>query len=395
MATETSDSELASDIEPIKPGIQQPLPQVLTVKEGDKVRLDCVIVAQPEPEVIWYHNDRPVKESSDFQLVFQGDRCSLIIREAFQEDSGLYRVVAVNSAGEASSNCQLSVAQQDAAKEIALVSVQSLGEPPVFGRTFADVELLEGGTLVLDCTVAGRPKPHVQWFHEDRLISSQPPASGQDGQHRLAVDHFKAEQAGVYKCVAENDCGVASCQAVVTVKPPETASFSSRKAVFSQSSSSTTAEVVQHKSVRFQEEKVVVEVEEESARMSVKERAGLFGPSAGNVKKPGQQQRKETAPRFVAPLTGAMVEPGARVVLEAIVDGHPSPEVNWYRNGVELEAENLPEGLEVSFGAGQKARLSMESVQESDAGRYTLTARNSAGTASSTADVVVRRKNFP
>ena len=133
-------------MEPIKPGIQQSLPAKMNVREGDKVRMDCVIVAQPEPEVrvwpplkptyfilkkqqqpnsiwlidfyliclnkvIWYHKDRPVKESSDFQLIFQGDRCSLIIREAFQEDSGLYRVVAVNSAGEASSHCQLVVSR--------------------------------------------------------------------------------------------------------------------------------------------------------------------------------------------------------------------------------------------------------------------------------------------
>lgn len=100
-------------MEPIKPSIQQALPETRTAQEGQKVQLDCVIVAQPEPEVIWYHNDRPVKESSDFQLAFQGDRCSLIIREAFHEDSGTYRVVAINSAGEASSQCQLTVARKD------------------------------------------------------------------------------------------------------------------------------------------------------------------------------------------------------------------------------------------------------------------------------------------
>lgn len=38
-------------MEPIKPGIQQSLPARMTVNEGDKVRMDCVIVAQPEPEV--------------------------------------------------------------------------------------------------------------------------------------------------------------------------------------------------------------------------------------------------------------------------------------------------------------------------------------------------------
>lgn len=39
-------------MEPIKPSIQQALPANLSVREGDKVRLDCVIVAQPEPEAI-------------------------------------------------------------------------------------------------------------------------------------------------------------------------------------------------------------------------------------------------------------------------------------------------------------------------------------------------------
>lgn len=38
-------------MEPIKPGIQQSLPAKMNVREGDKVRMDCVIVAQPEPEV--------------------------------------------------------------------------------------------------------------------------------------------------------------------------------------------------------------------------------------------------------------------------------------------------------------------------------------------------------
>ena len=41
-------------MEPIKPVIQQALPVELKVREGDKVSLDCVIVAQPEPEVSFF-----------------------------------------------------------------------------------------------------------------------------------------------------------------------------------------------------------------------------------------------------------------------------------------------------------------------------------------------------
>lgn len=50
-----------------------------------------------------------MKESSDFKLLFHGDRCSLVIHEAFPEDAGLYKVVARNSAGEASTSCSLTV----------------------------------------------------------------------------------------------------------------------------------------------------------------------------------------------------------------------------------------------------------------------------------------------
>lgn len=50
-----------------------------------------------------------MKESADFQLLFQGDKCSLIIHEAFVDDAGVYRVVAINSGGETSSQCTLKV----------------------------------------------------------------------------------------------------------------------------------------------------------------------------------------------------------------------------------------------------------------------------------------------
>lgn len=105
---ETSDSEVASDVEPVKPSVQLQLKDQ-SVFEGKTVRLECIIVGQPEPEVIWYHDEVPVKESDDFLLLFQGDHCSLVIKEVFVEDAGEYKVVAINSAGEASSSCHLSV----------------------------------------------------------------------------------------------------------------------------------------------------------------------------------------------------------------------------------------------------------------------------------------------
>jgi hypothetical protein len=50
LPTETSDSELASDMEPVKPSIHLSLKDV-SVFEGQRVTLDCIIIGQPEPEV--------------------------------------------------------------------------------------------------------------------------------------------------------------------------------------------------------------------------------------------------------------------------------------------------------------------------------------------------------
>ncbi|XP_073838140.1 zormin isoform X4 [Musca autumnalis] len=109
LPNETSDSEMASDMEPVKPTVQLSLKDV-SIVEGKPVRLDCIIVGQPEPEVIWYHNERPIKESADLKLLFQGDKCSLVIEEAYQDDAGAYKVVAINSAGEATSSCEVKIA---------------------------------------------------------------------------------------------------------------------------------------------------------------------------------------------------------------------------------------------------------------------------------------------
>lgn len=150
--------------------------------------------------------------------------------------------------------------------------------------------------------------------------------------------------------------------------------------------------------MRFEEVKQVEQEEGQEPVLSVKQRASLFAGGEQNAVKvvhAKKAERKAAPPRFSTSLSGVMAEVGERVELEAIVDGHPTPDVKWYKNGVEMVT--MPEDRErfdVSL-AGQKARLVVDSVRESDAGRYTCTARNVAGIASCTADVVVRRTQFP
>lgn len=230
----------------------------------------------------------------------------------------------------------------------------------------------------------------------------------------------RPEHGGRYKCVAESQSGVATCVADATVQPrKQDDSFVNRRAVFSQSSTVVSSQESSYRSVTRQVQQSITQVTGQAAQqmaterteviekegddepvMSVKQRASLFAgteaatPKANPVQVVKKTQRKDVAPRFVTALTGVMVEPGANIQLEGILDGHPIPDVKWYKNGVELVPPEEQDRLDVSSG-GQKVRLSIKEMEESDAGRYTCTARNSAGTASSTADVVVRRTQFP
>lgn len=62
--------------------------------EGDCLSLECVIVGTPEPEIIWYRNNVPLKESPPgTQLLFHGDTCRLVIRDVKAEPhTGEYKV---------------------------------------------------------------------------------------------------------------------------------------------------------------------------------------------------------------------------------------------------------------------------------------------------------------
>ncbi|XP_065086402.1 titin isoform X2 [Ochlerotatus camptorhynchus] len=241
LPNETSDSELASDMEPVKPSVQLQLKDV-SVFEGKPVRLDCVIVGQPEPEVIWYHGDRPVKESTDFQLLFQGDHCSLVIREAFLEDAGEYRVVAINSAGEASSKCNLIVTPLNIAEPAVRQPTERvlppLGAPPKFERLLADILAADGEKCQFECAVSGDPRPNVKWFVNNREIEENPRVHSvyrDDGVVKLVIEQVFPDDKGVYTAKASNPSGEAKCFSNLIVKSINATEFESVPAFLSDS----------------------------------------------------------------------------------------------------------------------------------------------------------------
>lgn len=79
------------------------------MRQGSQVRLDVRVTGIPSPTVKFYREGAEIQSSADFQILQDGDLYSLLIAEAFPEDSGTYSVTASNSSGRATSTAELLV----------------------------------------------------------------------------------------------------------------------------------------------------------------------------------------------------------------------------------------------------------------------------------------------
>lgn len=100
-----------------------------------------------------------------------------------------------------------------------------------------------------------------------------------------------------------------------------------------------------------------------------------------------KQIRKQTAPRFVSAPQGKIVEQGADVFLDAIIDSYPPSDITWSKNGIELfsDGNKLTITSEVN-----KTRLDIKHLAVEDGGQYTCKATNAAGGTSCTTDIIVK-----
>lgn len=79
------------------------------MRQGSQVRLDVRVTGIPSPTVKFYREGAEIQSSADFQILQDGDLYSLLIAEAFPEDSGTYSATATNSSGRATSTAEILV----------------------------------------------------------------------------------------------------------------------------------------------------------------------------------------------------------------------------------------------------------------------------------------------
>uniref|UniRef100_A0A8C6SGG8 Ig-like domain-containing protein n=1 Tax=Neogobius melanostomus TaxID=47308 RepID=A0A8C6SGG8_9GOBI len=221
------------------------------VPEGSKVQLDCIVQGQPDPEVRWFCEGKELENSPDIQIITNGEHHSLIITEAFEEDTGRYSCFASNFYGTDSTSAEIYVEVQPSNSVVSSVfSVPSpaLVQPPQteVGRhlvalrriimqtqsntvySLQDLVASEGQLVVLECRVKGTPSPRVLWYKEGTLIAdspefrilqkSKPSMIISKEICTLVIAEVFTDDSGTFRCTASNNYGSVSSTAELKVK---------------------------------------------------------------------------------------------------------------------------------------------------------------------------------
>ncbi|MGH0162680.1 UNVERIFIED_CONTAM: hypothetical protein FKN15_070904 [Acipenser sinensis] len=100
----------------VTPAFVKCLHDISTVK-GQLVVLECRIRGTPPLQVLWFREEEQILDSADFRILRKKassvsvpeEVCTLVITEAFPEDSGLFKCVAGNQYGTVSCSALLEV----------------------------------------------------------------------------------------------------------------------------------------------------------------------------------------------------------------------------------------------------------------------------------------------
>jgi Immunoglobulin I-set domain len=81
------------------------------VKEGETATFTCQLTGEPEPEVVWLHNDRPVGTGDRYVVTKAVDKqtYTLQLKSTTLSDAGTFEVVATNQFGRATCDTTLDV----------------------------------------------------------------------------------------------------------------------------------------------------------------------------------------------------------------------------------------------------------------------------------------------
>ncbi|XP_062868727.1 inactive tyrosine-protein kinase 7a [Trichomycterus rosablanca] len=176
-------------------------PEDLVVLRNEEAHFHCQFTADPQPTVEWYHENELIVNKSRVFLLSNG---SLFISQVKQRNTGHYKCVAQGLRG----------------PPVSLEAILRIAEIEDMLPRQSRIFTAESLERVSCHPPRGHPEPEVWWEQAGRRV----PTEGrvyQDGLD-LVFSPTRAEDSGVYTCLAQNKAGQKKQELTVTVAtPPE------------------------------------------------------------------------------------------------------------------------------------------------------------------------------
>jgi|GEM_PF-3150193 len=84
-----------------------------TVDLGNSVTMSAFVTGNPAPTIVVKHNGEPLETSAHVQWANNNGIITITIGIALQEDSGVYEIIAENSQGSKTTDCYLTVVENN------------------------------------------------------------------------------------------------------------------------------------------------------------------------------------------------------------------------------------------------------------------------------------------
>ncbi|KAG5887633.1 hypothetical protein JTB14_030903 [Gonioctena quinquepunctata] len=379
----------------------QIVPTDLIIRNGGTAFFDCSY--QHADVIEWYFGERPLLTNERITIHSNG---TLQINSVSKSDQGLYNCVGIRS--------ESAEVPQSYTAELKIAYIEPFAiasfEPPLPDSSKRIVG--EGFSFQLSCLPTNSSPPAKQWWERPNghTISDSGEIRVDDG--RLIIENAKVENAGNYKCVAENIAGKTemSVELMVTTKPQILVQPSSVTVDENEESvlhCEFDSDSRQHTMVKWRKDGKYLkhEYDEEThshQRLKIFKLNGTLvihntqaadrGEYICEIVTAGQKpilSKPATISvieqlRFVPAPVNKKMELGSVAKIHCKAQGTPPPIIRWEKEGV--SAENFPSHITDMNGT-----LHFNGVLTEDKGRYHCFASNSQGVinASINIDVVV------
>ncbi|XP_072157515.1 protein Obscurin isoform X3 [Bemisia tabaci] len=374
-----------------------------TIKDYEYAEIKARAYGIPKPIITWWKDGEEVVPDDNISITvdYEGQTNSTLAFKHFREKNvGKYVAKAWNIAGEAKSNCRMKM----------------FNILPSFSTTLSrSVELTEKEPLELRAKADGSPAPSIKWFKDGEPLEADDRVkiwSTPDGWQFLKIESTVPSDSGSYKIVATNQTGDCATTCGVGVNPEPMAPVFKKELsdAFAVEGGVLKLEAfiagVPTPETKWLKDGIEIHptpainfvtapngevgLEIEPAKMEdngvytllVANRLGKIESTAR-----GEVIYKEIKPKFNTHLLPLSLVEGFPARLEVQIEGHPEPEVIWFKDDMPLAIDGTRIKV-VSSPDGTQA-LVIEDATPSDSGLYGVIAKNELGSSKTEAPLEI------